>query len=77
MAQSQAYRTVKAKTGTEREHTPFVETAETNGRGELTEQDKWLLNSPETLASIKRGLADSAAGRGVRKSFIEFADDED
>ncbi len=77
MAQPQAYKTLKAKAVTERDPASYAETAETNGRGELAEQDKWLLNSPETMASIKRGLADSAAGRGVKKSFIEFADDED
>ncbi len=43
---------------------------------ELTEQDKWLLNNPKTMEAIKRGLADSAAGRGVKMSFLEFAEDD-
>lgn len=38
------------------------------------EQDNWLDRSPEALAAVQRGLADSAAGRGVKMSFLEFAD---
>ncbi|MDQ2801011.1 MAG: hypothetical protein M3Y13_15365 [Armatimonadota bacterium] len=40
------------------------------------EQEQWLLNNPEALAAVKRGLADSAAGRGVKMSFLEFADND-
>jgi hypothetical protein len=38
------------------------------------EYEKWLYNNPMAFAEVKRGLADSAAGRGVKMSFIEFAD---
>ncbi len=43
---------------------------------EMSEHDQWLLNSPEIIASVKQGLAESAAGR-VRKrpSYAEYADD--
>ena len=37
------------------------------------EHEKWLYNNPNALAEVKRGLADSAAGRGVKMSFVEFA----
>ena len=42
--------------------------------GKITEREKWLYNNPEALALVKRGLAESAAGQGVKMSFIEFAD---
>lgn len=42
--------------------------------GTAPEQDNWLDHSPEALAAVQRGLADSAAGRGVKMSFLEFAD---
>lgn len=38
------------------------------------DHEKWLYENPEALAAVKRGLADSAAGRGVKMSFLEFAD---
>ncbi len=41
-----------------------------------TEHDNWLDRSPEALADVQRGLADSAAGRGVKMSFLEYADVE-
>jgi hypothetical protein len=41
-----------------------------------SEYEEWLYNNPEALADVKRGLADSAAGRGVKMSFLEFADIE-
>jgi hypothetical protein len=47
---------------------------------ELAEHEKWLYENPEALASVKRGLADIAAGRVHRMSFTEHLDisiDED
>lgn len=38
--------------------------------------EKWLYENPEALADVKRGLADSAAGRGVAMSFLEYADSD-
>jgi predicted transcriptional regulator len=38
------------------------------------EYEEWLYNNPKALAEVKRGLADSAAGCGVKMSFLEFAD---
>ncbi len=40
------------------------------------EYEKWLYNNPEALADVKRGLADSAVGRGVKMSFLEYADSD-
>ena len=75
MAQPTAYKT--AKGGTEQEHSrSSPETAETKGNHEPAEHEKWLYENPEALADVKRGLADSAAGRGVKMSFLEFADDD-
>lgn len=73
MARSQAYNKT-AKTGETRQNSRS--TTDTTTTVELTEQDKWLLNNPETMEAIKRGLADSAAGRGVKMSFLEFAEDD-
>lgn len=46
----------------------------------LAEHEKWLYENSEALASVKRGLADIAAGRVHRMSFTEYLDipiDED
>ena len=55
------------------EHLP---PAERESSVELTEQEKWLYENPEALDAVKRGLADSAAGRGVKMSFLEYADSD-
>lgn len=36
----------------------------------------WLLNNPEAMASIQRGLAELAAGLGVPMNFAQYADIE-
>jgi len=42
----------------------------------MSDHDRWLLDTPEVLASVKQGLADSAAGRvSKRQSYAEYADD--
>jgi CRISPR/Cas system-associated protein Csm6 len=39
--------------------------------------EAWLFENKEALASVKRGLADSAAGRTVKRgSFAAHAEDE-
>ncbi len=39
------------------------------------EHEKWLHQDSQALASVKRGLADLAAGRvHVRRSYAEYAD---
>ncbi len=71
MAQSQAYNKT-AKTGAYNKRA----CADTGSTMELTPHDKWLCGSPEILASVKQGLADSAAGRVVkRESCAEHAND--
>ena len=40
----------------------------------IAEREAWLYSNPEALAMVKRGLAESAAGQGVKMSFTEFAD---
>jgi len=73
MAQPTAYKT--AETGSEREHNRSDSgAADAKSGGELAEHEKWLYDNPEALAAVRRGLADSAAGRGVKVSFLEFAD---
>ncbi len=43
---------------------------------EMSDHDRRLLDSPEILASVKQGLADSAAGRvRKRQSYAEHAAD--
>lgn len=42
---------------------------------EMSDHDRCLLDTPEVLASVKQGLADSAAGRvSKRQSYAEYAD---
>ena len=72
MAQTQAQ--YLTKNGETRQYSRS--TTDTITTAELTKQDKWLLDNPETMEAIKRGLADSAAGRGVKMSFLEFAEDD-
>ena len=41
---------------------------------DLAEHEKWLYENPEALASVKRGLADLAAGRVHKpRSYAEYA----
>lgn len=45
---------------------------------EVPAREKWLFENREALASVRRGLEDSAAGRlNSRGSFAEHADDSD
>lgn len=72
MTQPAAYRTGKP-VGARQDSLPCAETAGSD-HSELADHEKWLYNNPEALAAVQRGLADSAAGRGVKMSFVEFAD---
>ena len=45
---------------------------------EVPATEKWLFDNSEALASVKRGLADSAAGKvRERGSFGQYADEPD
>lgn len=45
---------------------------------EIPATEKWLFDNSHTLASVKRGLADSAAGKvRERGSFATYADEPD
>ncbi|NOY94700.1 MAG: hypothetical protein GXP55_26275 [Deltaproteobacteria bacterium] len=45
---------------------------------EIPAREKWLFENTEALASLKRGLADSKAGRvEALGSFAGYADDSD
>src|SRR5687768_8006630 len=45
---------------------------------EIPAREKWLFENPEALTSVKRGLADSAAGKTKRRgSFAKHVDDTD
>ena len=50
--------------------------ADGSPQGELSEHDTWILGNPEVLASVKQGLADSAAGRVTKRaSYAGHAED--
>lgn len=45
---------------------------------EIPSREKWLFESPEALASVKRGLQDSEADQlRSRGSFSDFSDEGD
>ena len=64
----------KISTGGTRKYTRRPAAAPQTKSGTVLEQDNWLDHDPEALAAVQRGLADSAAGRGVKMSFLKFAD---
>jgi hypothetical protein len=71
MVPPQAYNKM-AKTGADSKRT----CADKGLATEFTPHDKWLCGSPNILASVKQGLADSAAGRvSKRESYAEHAND--
>lgn len=45
---------------------------------EIPAREAWLFENPAALASVKKGLADAAAGRvHVRGDFSGFAEDDE
>lgn len=72
MAQSTTGRAAEAEVY----RSPCAETDDAQRNKEMSEHDKWLCDNPEILASVKQGLADSAAGRvSKRESYAEHAND--
>ncbi len=65
----------KISTGGARKYRRPLDAAQTK-TSTAPEQDNWLDHSPEALAAVQRGLAESAAGRGVKMSFLKFANAE-
>ncbi len=44
----------------------------------VPESEKWLYDNPVALASVRKGLADAAAGRTVNLgSFAKYADSDE
>ena len=45
---------------------------------EIPAREKWLFDNPQALNQVRKGLADSAAGKTkTRGSFVAFAGDDD
>ncbi len=44
----------------------------------IPESEKWLYDNPAALASVRKGLADAAAGRTVKLgSFAKYVDSDE
>ncbi len=73
MAQTKAYDPAKTS---EIQHNGRSGT-DTEAAQQPEEYEQWLYDNPEALAAVKQGLADSAAGRVVkRSSYAQHAEDE-
>ena len=75
MAQSTAYKAIKKNVDEQGRERPGKKAAKTDLSAHSVGKDNWILESPEGLAALDRGLADAAAGRVVmRRSYVEYAD---